>query len=776
MGFWKSCYDFSFRYSNYEFESYPRTKKEKDAVGHLSPAVGGFLIWRKVLLIPCTVLLCLATILQAVLTALTYSSGGQTGFFVQMLGPEIWDNVFCPESAPRPCHIPGIAGVYYAVLITDVILVVISIVACVLLVIACLRWTDYPASLRALRSAYGAIFLAPFALLLLLPPAAFVDAAATQAALCATQLEQYMPDSSSGLTLTQDVCAQPIDQWQESLNASLTEAGRIRDRNTGTCPYAEAVLAQAAAAFLLSGAPCTDDNNAIADAGTQIRSCSQAKALGLCTSDVASWREQVQLACPAECGLCTVPPPAIVCEDHDNRFARLGYASAPASCADAVSLGQCNSPTEQVREFVREACPSGCGLCQEECVDNNVQIQLLQEPYASNLRNCRYATSAAFSPPLCTSNNATIRDFMRNACKASCGVCTPSAGRRRMQASTVMLEGALQGASGSRVGAAPTLTLHDGCVDPYIIQAAAVLEVTLSDQVIIGAFALRRTATVMLTLIPAALGLALGAGQGTTLAKALLPSSRLPARLAAIVVGLSLPQIASLLGVINQLIGSHFGTLACLSLLAMLAVWLPHGVAGKVRRLLAKAQKVDDAKADVAKAHPIIDPASGSAVVKAIGLRKWAVTFWLLLAVLFIALYLGLSAAYSLVTEQLNEAASQVTSSVARYQNTGQVGPLLRIVLTVFSILFSVIAKTYLAQAFYTDAGVSAVVAIWHTEKTDGAEVSQQRSTELSEVAEALNYAAEKRMMTEKPRARPADNANTASSTEGGNLEGKQTV
>ena len=37
-----------------------------------------------------------------------------------------------------------------------------------------------------------------------------------------------------------------------------------------------------------------------------------------------------------------------------------------------------------------------------------------------------------------------------------------------------------------------------------------VLEVTLSDEVIVGAVALRRFSTVLLTLLPAALGLALG--------------------------------------------------------------------------------------------------------------------------------------------------------------------------------------------------------------------------------------------------------------------------
>ena len=77
---------------------------------------------------------------------------------------------------------------------------------------------------------------------------------------------------------------------------------------------------------------------------------------------------------------------------------------------------------------------------------------------------------------------------------------------------------------------------NDGCIEPIILEMVSVLEVSLSNEVIIGAVALRSSSSVLLTLLPAALGLALGAGQGSTIAKSLLPSHRLPARLAAIVV------------------------------------------------------------------------------------------------------------------------------------------------------------------------------------------------------------------------------------------------
>jgi hypothetical protein len=66
----------------------------------------------------------------------------------------------------------------------------------------------------------------------------------------------------------------------------------------------------------------------------------------------------------------------------------------------------------------------------------------------------------------------------------------------------------------------------DGCVDPLVITAVEALEVALSYEVIIGSIALRRTSHALTTLLPAALGLALGAGQGSMLAKALIPASR----------------------------------------------------------------------------------------------------------------------------------------------------------------------------------------------------------------------------------------------------------
>ena len=62
--------------------------------------------------------------------------------------------------------------------------------------------------------------------------------------------------------------------------------------------------------------------------------------------------------------------------------------------------------------------------------------------------------------------------------------------------------------------------------------------------------------------------------------------------------------------------------------------------------------------------------------------------------------------------------------------------------LSITQTTFEVIAKTYLAQAFYTDSGVVAVTLKWHNDRADSAEDADKRSEELAEVASALGRAA----------------------------------
>lgn len=270
-------------------------------------------------------------------------------------------------------------------------------------------------------------------------------------------------------------------------------------------------------------------------------------------------------------------------------------------------------------------------------------------------------------------------------------------------------------------------------------------QVTLSDEVVVGAIALRRGATVLLTLLPASLGLAMGAGAGATQAKTLLAHSRMPARLANIIVVTSLIFVAAILGIVNQLLASAWGTLFCLSILGALAVWLPVGLGvGSVPSLSAIGAS-------------IVHPASADNVVAAVTRRKYLVQALMILAVLFLACFLGLSSAVSMVTQQLTELQRDMQATMTAGKRRGNWGPFIQIVLSIIQTLLELIAKTYLAQAFYTDSGVVAVTLMWHNDRADSAEEAEKRSEELAEVAYALGKDATTRQITERPRTRKLD-------------------
>ena len=369
-----------------------------------------------------------------------------------------------------------------------------------------------------------------------------------------------------------------------------------------------------------------------------------------------------------------------------------------------------------------------------------------------------------------------------------------------------------------------TLSIHmarqvklDGCVDPFVIAAVNVLTISLSDEVIIGAIAIRRSASVLLTLLPAALGLALGAGQGSTLSKTVLPSSRQPARLSSIIVTLSMLFIAALLASINQLLASGWATLGCFSIICALGMWLPVG-------LIPKGMAVSTS---------IINPAPAKAVIDAIGKRKYGVSFFTILALVFVACFIGFSNAVSMMTEQLEEAAASFSNALRMSQNRGAFGPLFLIIFPVVQTILEVTAKTCerlhtharaaltrlplslsrphplqphlpqprppqphlpqpshiltshpvtsypvtthhrpthhrpsrrcpsrrcpisdLAQAFYTDAATVAITLMWHNDRADDPETAKARSEELAEVAQALNRDELQRQMTYVPRSR----------------------
>jgi len=217
-----------------------------------------------------------------------------------------------------------------------------------------------------------------------------------------------------------------------------------------------------------------------------------------------------------------------------------------------------------------------------------------------------------------------------------------------------------------------------------------------------------------------------------------LPSSRQPARLSSIIVTLSMLFIAALLASINQLLASGWATLGCFSIICALGMWLPVG-------LIPKGMAVSTS---------IINPAPAKAVIDAIGKRKYGVSFFTILALVFVACFIGFSNAVSMMTEQLEEAAASFSNALRMSQNRGAFGPLFLIIFPVVQTILEVTAKTYLAQAFYTDAATVAITLMWHNDRADDPETAKTRSEELAEVAQALNRDELQRQMTYVPRSR----------------------
>jgi len=222
-----------------------------------------------------------------------------------------------------------------------------------------------------------------------------------------------------------------------------------------------------------------------------------------------------------------------------------------------------------------------------------------------------------------------------------------------------------------------------------------------------------------------------------------LPSSRQPARLSSIIVTLSLLFIAALLASVNQLLASGWGTLACFSLLCALAMWMPVGLTG------GKLSSVS---------LSITEPAPVKAVIGAITKRKWGVTLFYLFFLLFVGCFMGLSNAVSMVTQQFQESMNQLNLAVRLGNNQDNWAPMLKIVLPMIQTLFEVVAKTYLAQIFYTDAATVAIALMWHNDRADSPDVAEKRAAELAEVAQALERNALQRQLTSVPRSRVDSN------------------
>lgn len=365
----------AYRALDHRYAKIPRTAAETAATAQLTRHVGGYLVWRRTILLPCTCLLVLACVAELMRLGIEYSSG-QTGWVEQLVGPTIWKGVFCPK---EPCAAAdGMSGVFYAVMISDILLFMIAVSASFLCVQASRHWAVYRQSSRDLRRAYAMIFFAPFLLSLLLAPAQFVDVQRTQQVLCEERLRELIPQGAARAQ-AQAVCQEPIDQWATSLNQTLYDLGQLRDPETGTCARSQALLDTASAQFAAQGGLCENDEAALQRQaqGTAIRSCEQAASLGFCTTAISEARVSMLASCPLACDIC-VPYPA--CEDHDSHFAEIGNPNGLTSCAVAAGRGLCNATSARIRKEIRGTCPLACGICQKQCLDVDAIFDLRDNP------------------------------------------------------------------------------------------------------------------------------------------------------------------------------------------------------------------------------------------------------------------------------------------------------------------------------------------------------------------------------------------------------------
>lgn len=432
---------------SYRFAELKPTKSELLATSGVGKTAAGYLVWRRTLLVPCTFGFSLATVLRACSVVFNHYDGPQP-FLRTFFGAGLFDRVLC-QNCKVPCAckaVDSLMGIFVGSIVLQVLLALTAAWACTQLALASWRWSEYAQSCRSLRRAHGALFLAPFVLLLLMPLAQFVQIRQLQTLLCREHLGRVAQtggvETLAGFDIAatiEDVCAKPSEKWQAGFETALAESGLLFDESSGTCEYAEAA-AQAAG-----------------------------DASGECVDDESLFRTlKMRSGVPAD--------------------------APPVDCAAAAMA----------------ATPAGAG-------DDEV----------------------------CTMGGARVLSGLFAACPASCGTCDVGVERRN---ELVELAGARAKAERS-----------SSCVRPLALDAVGQLSVALSSEALIGAVGLQQGLTVLLTLLPAALGLVLGAAQGSTLAKCVLPSSRLPDYVAGGAVALGLPMLGALLAFINTLVGGGLG-------------------------------------------------------------------------------------------------------------------------------------------------------------------------------------------------------------------------
>ena len=357
------------------------------------------------------------------------------GNFTQdFVGATLWKGIYCPA---EPCTgTDGLHGVYLAMLLTDIALLLISICACLLLVSACWRWAAYSASARRLTAAYSAIFVAPFILLLLLPPAIFIDVPSVQRALCLERLRELLPELTPNTggrlaqrRMSEQVCYSPIELWSEIGQALLIQNGVMVNKSTGTCTKAEERLAAGQQLFASSGKACQDDEASLAFVMSRspiaVQDCRSAANIHLCAHAKLRVRATVQAYCPVSCGICTAQYSAGgACVDDDAFVASLSLA-AGSTCGALANLGACTVDDAAKRRTMQRRCPVSCGTCPSggSCRDDPDALALLAAAQAYTQSSC----AGAFSVGLCAQTEVSA------ACADTCGVCTPAGRRRSMQ-------------------------------------------------------------------------------------------------------------------------------------------------------------------------------------------------------------------------------------------------------------------------------------------------------------------------------------------------------
>ena len=332
---------------NYNFAE---KQKQLTSTASSSPYVRGYIVWRKTILRPMTVMLSIGCFIELILLITTYNVSVAT-FAEQYVGSTKWRSTFCPGGS---CVVgnEGLEGVYYALMMADVLLFFASVASCVMLSRACWHWAVYGPSSRHLRSAYSMIFFAPFVLLLLLPPANFVDIAAVQASLCKARLTSLVPDAlleaRAGLAapghtnISEAVCSESIDGWSEALGEVLRARALLVNVSTDTCGRA---LARRASYVHAGECEDSDDDDVRVStasfASGSLADCATVRDRYFCTPTHV--QSELVAHCPVTCGMCEPPPE---CIDDDAALADIELQTLTA--ASITTCGQERAKTRAV--------------------------------------------------------------------------------------------------------------------------------------------------------------------------------------------------------------------------------------------------------------------------------------------------------------------------------------------------------------------------------------------------------------------------------------------